>query len=89
MRGLFLILALAVPLCAHAQPCAHTQPVQPSQGTITLPDYRFNDAKRLPRLRLHYLTLGTPQRDAQGHVTNAVLLMHGTTGTAQAFVTAT
>ena len=33
-------------------------------------------------LKLHYRTLGTPVRDATGKVTNAVLLLHGTTGTA-------
>lgn len=81
VRRLFLLLALAIPISANAQT------VQPKDGTLTLPDYRFDDAERLSILRLHYLTLGTPQRDAQGHVTNAVLLMHGTTASGHAFIT--
>ena len=40
----------------------------------------------LPELRLHYTTLGQPQRDAAGRVTNAVLLLHGTTGTGKNFL---
>ena len=39
-------------------------------------------AKPSPHLKLHYLTLGTPHRDASGHVDNAVLLLHGTGGDA-------
>jgi homoserine O-acetyltransferase len=40
----------------------------------------------LPDLRLHYVTLGTPKRDAGGHVTNAVLLLHGTNGNGSAIL---
>ncbi|HVG27851.1 MAG TPA: alpha/beta fold hydrolase, partial [Acidobacteriaceae bacterium] len=36
----------------------------------------------LPALKLHYLTLGKPHRNAAGHVDNAVLLLHGTGGNA-------
>ncbi|MFC0576413.1 alpha/beta fold hydrolase [Paraburkholderia solisilvae] len=50
-------------------------------------DFRFSDGAILPEVRIHYVTLGTPQRDAHGDVTNAVLLMHGTTGTGQAYLT--
>ena len=33
--------------------------------------------------------LGTPQRDPAGHVTNAMLLLHGATGTAKVFLAPT
>ena len=36
-------------------------------------------------MRLHYTTLGTARRDAAGHVTNAVLIMHGTGGDGHQF----
>ena len=36
----------------------------------------------------HYLTLGTPLRDANGAITNGVLLLHGTAGSAADLVTA-
>jgi homoserine O-acetyltransferase len=35
---------------------------------------------------MHYRTLGTPRKDAQGVVRNAVLIMHGTGGTGGQFV---
>ena len=39
-------------------------------------------------VRLHYRAYGAPQRDAQGIVRNAVLVMHGTGGTGAQFVAA-
>ncbi len=58
----------------------------PASGTVTLRNFAFADGEALPALTLHYLTLGTPNRDAAGHVTNAVLLLHGTTGSAEQFL---
>ena len=43
-------------------------------------NFRFGTGETLPELKLHYLTLGTPHRDAAGHVDNAILLLHGTGG---------
>src|SRR5579862_2396224 len=60
-----------------SQPAGHW-PTQ--DGAITLPNFKFGSGESLPELRLHYLTLGTPHRDAAGHVDNAVLLLHGTGG---------
>ena len=37
-------------------------------------------------MRLHYRTLGKPEKDAQGKTTNAVLIIHGTTGSGAQFV---
>jgi homoserine O-acetyltransferase len=50
-------------------------------------DFQFSDGTTLPDVRIHYVTLGTPHRGAHGEIDNAVLLMHGTTGTGQAFLT--
>ncbi|WP_258002132.1 alpha/beta fold hydrolase [Burkholderia sp. WAC0059] len=49
-------------------------------------DFHFSDGTTLPQVRIHYATLGTLHRDAQGRPTNAVLLLHGTTGTGAAFL---
>lgn len=49
-------------------------------------DFSFKSGEHLAELRLHYTTVGTPSRDASGHVTNAVLIMHGTGGTGRAFL---
>ena len=43
-------------------------------------NFRFQNGETLPELRQHYVTFGSPQRDAKGLVTNAVLLLHGTNG---------
>jgi homoserine O-acetyltransferase len=58
----------------------------PTEGTFVLRDFRFRSGDSLPELRLHYRTLGTPERDAQGIVRNAVLIMHGTGGTGSQFI---
>jgi homoserine O-acetyltransferase len=55
-------------------------------GAFDIKDFRFRDGQTLPLLHLHYLTLGTPHRDARGHVDNAVLLLHGTGGDAHSLM---
>ena len=52
-------------------------------------DFKLQTGDVLPEVRLHYTTLGTPQRDGAGHVTNAVLMLHGTTGTGKNFLNPT
>jgi homoserine O-acetyltransferase len=56
------------------------------QGDYIARDFHFRDGESLPELRLHYRTLGTPRRDASGHVTNAVMILHGTGGTGAQFL---
>ena len=58
----------------------------PVQGNATLRDFTFASGEKLPELRIHYRTLGTPQRDSRGVVTNAVLITHGTGGTGAQFL---
>jgi homoserine O-acetyltransferase len=40
----------------------------------------------MAELRLHYTTVGKPSRGADGHVNNAVIVMHGTGGTGRPFL---
>jgi homoserine O-acetyltransferase/O-succinyltransferase len=58
----------------------------PTESDFTIRDFKFMSGETLPELRLHYRTLGKPQRDAQGKTTNAVLIMHGTTGSGAQFI---
>jgi homoserine O-acetyltransferase len=58
----------------------------PTEGDFVLKDFRFMSGEILPELRVHYRTLGRPERDAQGVVTNAVLILHGTTGSGAQFI---
>jgi homoserine O-acetyltransferase len=80
---LFLLISFAAGLRAQ-------QPGQlptPTEGDYFFLDFRLMSDEALPKLRMHYTTLGTPVRDATGKVTNAVLLLHGTSGTGRQFLT--
>src|SRR5437016_3958268 len=57
-----------------------------TEGDYVVRDFRFTSGETLPELRLHYRTLGKPEKDAQGKTTNAVLIMHGTTGSGAQFI---
>ena len=56
-----------------------------TEADYVIKDFRFASGETLPELRIHYRTLGTPRKNAQGVVTNAVLIMHGTGGTGGQF----
>jgi len=58
----------------------------PQEGDYVLRDFHFNSGETLPELRMHYMTLGKPVRDGNGHVTNAVLILHGTGGSGRQFL---
>src|SRR5690349_1129056 len=77
-----LVVALALPHIVCAQP---PQRLTPTPGDFIIKNFRFTSGEVLPELRQHYRTLGTPRRDASGKVTNAVLIMHGTTGSGAVF----
>jgi homoserine O-acetyltransferase len=67
-----------------SQAQVHTWPTV--DGAVVLQDFHFGTGETLPQLKLHYLTLGTPHRNAAGHVDNAVLLLHGTGGNAHSLM---
>lgn len=74
---------LAAALLFAASPALHAQTAPPrAEGDFTLRDFRLRSGAVLPELRQHYTTIGTPRRDAQGRITNAVLIMHGSSGDA-------
>lgn len=58
----------------------------PVEGDCILRDFHFHSGESLPEVRMHYLTLGTPRSDTQGVVRNAVLVLHGTTGSSAQFL---
>src|SRR3984893_12849023 len=49
-----------------------------TQADAWFENYRFHDGESLARLRIHYATLGSPHRNAQGQIDNAVLVIHWT-----------
>ena len=76
-----LILIAAVSIAAAAPANA-----QGTEGDFEMRDFKFTDGSTLPVLRIHYTTLGRPRKDAQGTVRNAVLILHGTTGSGRGFL---
>lgn len=90
-RALILILfclaqsAIIVQAQSNATKTSYPAPVE---GDYVIRDFRFKSGETLPELKLHYATLGTPVRDANGTVRNAVLIMHGTGGAGNQFLTA-
>jgi homoserine O-acetyltransferase/O-succinyltransferase len=63
------------------------QSLRTVHGDFVIKNFKFTSGEMLPVLRLHYRTLGKPERDAKGQVRNAVLIMHGTGGTGAQFET--
>ena len=60
--------------------------MQAHNNDFIIRDFAFSTGDTLPELRLHYRTLGKPQRDSNGTVCNAVLVLHGTTGSGKQFL---
>lgn len=58
----------------------------PKEADFTLAEFHFRSGETLPSLRLHYMTIGTPARNAGGEITNAVLVLHGTGGSGRQFL---
>ncbi|HJQ80884.1 MAG TPA: alpha/beta fold hydrolase [Lacipirellulaceae bacterium] len=58
----------------------------PRSGNFVLRNFKFGSGESLPELRMQYLTLGQPERDEQGVVRNAILILHGTTGSSAQFL---
>lgn len=81
------LLAAAVAAMCLASPPVAAQASGPGvTGDYTIAPFRFASGETLPALRIHYRTLGTPRRDAAGAIRNAVLILHGTGGTGDQFL---
>ncbi|MCI0664487.1 MAG: alpha/beta fold hydrolase [Acidobacteria bacterium] len=78
---LFAFLLVCFRISAIAQ-----QSFIPTEGDYPIRNFRFESGETLPELKLHFRTLGSPRKDAAGTVRNAVLILHGTTGTGAQFL---
>jgi homoserine O-acetyltransferase len=56
------------------------------EGDFVVRDFKFRSGESLPELRLHYTTLGKLHRGRNGHVDNAVMILHGTGGDGHQFL---
>jgi homoserine O-acetyltransferase len=75
------IASLSLTLAAFSPAAA-----QRTEGDFIARNFRFAGGETLSELRIHYVTLGAPRRDASGVVQNAVLMLHGTTGSGSGLV---
>jgi len=66
--------------------CSLSAAPEPASGDFVIRDFHFASGETLPELKIHYRTLGEQRRDASGTVRNAVLILHGTTGSGRAFL---
>ncbi|HEY3951646.1 alpha/beta fold hydrolase [Phenylobacterium sp.] len=81
IRGLLAGVAAGLALAGSAAAAPDFQP-----HDYTIKDFHFRSGETLPELKLHYYTLGKPAKDAAGHVTNAVMVLHGTGGSGRQFL---
>jgi len=85
MRNYFLICLFVFVMLGPVTFANGAEEVRPlpnrQEGTFIARDFHFQSGECLPELKLAYSTLGIPERDSSGNIINAVLLLHGTTGT--------
>ena len=74
------IASVAFLLCSTVW-CAQPYPT-PVEGDHIIRNFKFASGETLPELRLHYTAIGTPSR-------NAILIMHGTGGSGNGFLSPT
>lgn len=80
-----LLLALSLGICRW--PGVHgAEALVSASGDAVLANFRFQSGESLPELKIHYRTFGVPGRDSGGKVTNAVIILHGTTGSGAQFL---
>jgi homoserine O-acetyltransferase len=85
MNPVIRIFIILLSILVASVACAADYPA-PTESDFTIHDFKFTSGETLPELRIHYRTLGNPEKDAQGKTTNALLIMHGTTGSGAQFI---
>jgi homoserine O-acetyltransferase len=83
-RGARNALLAGLAVVVVAMPASALPP--PSEHDFVIKNFRFASGESLPELRIHYRTFGRPERDAHGTARNAVLILHGTTGSGAQFL---
>lgn len=79
-----ILLPIVAALAAISAPALAEWPTM--EGDAILKDFTFASGEKLPQVKMHYTTLGTPHRNARGEIDNAVMVLHGTGGTGKQFL---
>lgn len=79
---------LSVPATSTLAAITNISPNSPSPtpGFHFIDNFQFQNGETIDKLRLHYKTIGSLKRDANGRALNAVLIMHGTGGSSEQFL---
>lgn len=75
------VVILAVVLAAATLAEAQSFP-PPERHDFIVRDFRLQNGESLAEVRIHYRTVGTAVRDAAGKISNAVMVLHGSSGDA-------
>ncbi len=86
MKRIYLLCATLLFLVSNSN--AQVNYPTPVEGDYIVKKFNFKSGESLDNLSLHYTTIGKPTKGKDGKVNNAVLIMHGTTGTGQQFLSA-
>ena len=78
------LLALLL-LAAGPEARAQSYPA-PVEADYIARNYRFESGETLAEVKLHYRTVGTARKDADGVVRNGILILHGTGGSGRGFL---
>jgi homoserine O-acetyltransferase/O-succinyltransferase len=79
-------ISALVCICIGAARGADTTSARSQEADYVIKDFHFASGETLPELRIHYSFFGKARKDALGHVTNAVLIMHGTGGSGRSLI---
>ena len=79
-----LLLASRRILAMHPSP-VQAQTPDGKEGDAVFSEFAFGSGEKLSDLKIHYTSLGTPRRDKDGNISNAVMILHGTGGTGKQF----
>lgn len=72
-----------------ASSCRKAAGIPSTAGEYRIKEYCFASGEALPEVLIHYRTFGKPNRDPQGKVQNAVLILHGTGGDGESLMNIT
>jgi homoserine O-acetyltransferase len=83
IRALLAAVLIGMAMPAFAQEGGKVDTNWPGyrEGDYVIKDYKFASGETLPELKLHYRTIGTAKKNANGEIVNGVLLLQGNTGT--------
>ncbi len=80
-----LTFLLTTATLAPAQTAANAS-LAPHEGDFVIHNFHFQSGETLSDVKMHYTTFGTPLKDSSGRTTNAVLILHGTSGSGRQFL---